>query len=551
MTARLVGWMRDTGRFDAGIGAVARLGATSDNDVVIRMDGVSRTHATLIAQPDGYWIEDAGSKNGTWLNGVRVTRARLRHLDVITLGRFAEFIFVERAAEAPAAEPAEQGLHARLEWLDGPDRGAIVDLPRGEAIIGRAESCGIVIDSAEVSRAHARLTVAADAITLEDLGSVNGTSVDGRPLTRPIALDTGAEIDVGKARRFRLLVDGTPSKSPAAPTDGTTPIGAQDMEWFTRLVWSESDLAELNASVERAASSRPSAPPALPAPSAPSIPSPSPPSPPSVPVAAPAPVPQAGPATVIARADRTQLVKPSLGAAPDVLKKRLPVDEAATSGPKELELPKRFEPPPTPGVDATQLGESPLGRIPKLDAEPGPTSATSTPSGEGATAVPTTNLRSPRERTALPPSTVLGYRDVPPATRATTSGLTTSPAATRFSPGPEEPTPPPIPPETTMAAIESVRLSGDLGVFVIPRGSATIGRATDATVRIDSREMSRVHAVMTVTDHDVIVEDRGSINGTSVNGTAISGRRALVHGDRVCFADFEFRLEVIQTEGNQ
>ena len=62
--------------------------------------------------------------------------------------------------------------------------------------------------------------------------------------------------------------------------------------------------------------------------------------------------------------------------------------------------------------------------------------------------------------------------------------------------------------------------------------------------------MSRIHAILTVTDQEVIVEDRGSINGTSVNGTAISGRRSLVHGDRVCFADFEFRLEVKRAEGH-
>ena len=98
--------------------------------------------------------------------------------------------------------------------------------------------------------------------------------------------------------------------------------------------------------------------------------------------------------------------------------------------------------------------------------------------------------------------------------------------------------------------IESVKMSGDHGIYVIPRGTATIGRSSEATIRIDSREMSRIHAVLTVTDSDVIVEDRGSINGTSVNGTTITGRRSLVHGDRVCFADFEFRLEVKRTEGH-
>ena len=98
--------------------------------------------------------------------------------------------------------------------------------------------------------------------------------------------------------------------------------------------------------------------------------------------------------------------------------------------------------------------------------------------------------------------------------------------------------------------IESVRLSGDLGVFVLPLGTSTVGRSSEATIRIDSREMSRIHAVLTVTEQDVAVEDRGSVNGTSVNGTAISGRRSLVHGDRVSFADFEFRIEFQRAEGH-
>jgi pSer/pThr/pTyr-binding forkhead associated (FHA) protein len=99
------------------------------------------------------------------------------------------------------------------------------------------------------------------------------------------------------------------------------------------------------------------------------------------------------------------------------------------------------------------------------------------------------------------------------------------------------------------AAISAVRLSGDLGVFTISLGSSTVGRSPDATVRIDSREVSRIHAIFMVTEADVVVEDRGSVNGTSINGTPITGRRPLVEGDRVSFAHFAFQVELIR-EGN-
>jgi pSer/pThr/pTyr-binding forkhead associated (FHA) protein len=80
MSARVMGWVEGAGRVDAPIGTLARVGATPDNDIVVRVEGVSRTHARIVGEQDGYWVEDANSRNGTWVNGERVKRARLRHL---------------------------------------------------------------------------------------------------------------------------------------------------------------------------------------------------------------------------------------------------------------------------------------------------------------------------------------------------------------------------------------------------------------------------------------------------------------------------------------
>jgi pSer/pThr/pTyr-binding forkhead associated (FHA) protein len=56
----------------------------------IRLDGdttVSSRHATLDSRADGLWVEDAGSTNGTFVNGARVTSARLLIAgDVIRIG---------------------------------------------------------------------------------------------------------------------------------------------------------------------------------------------------------------------------------------------------------------------------------------------------------------------------------------------------------------------------------------------------------------------------------------------------------------------------------
>jgi pSer/pThr/pTyr-binding forkhead associated (FHA) protein len=66
----------------------ARVGRGAEN--MIRLDAdttVSSRHATLSRRVDGLWVEDAGSTNGTFVNGARVTSARLLQPgDVIRIG---------------------------------------------------------------------------------------------------------------------------------------------------------------------------------------------------------------------------------------------------------------------------------------------------------------------------------------------------------------------------------------------------------------------------------------------------------------------------------
>ncbi len=71
----------------------------------------------------------------------------------------------------------------------------------GEHVIGRDADVGITLNSPTVSRRHARLVVAGETVTLEDLGSKNGTYVRGMAVRSPIALADGDRIRIG---RFEL-----------------------------------------------------------------------------------------------------------------------------------------------------------------------------------------------------------------------------------------------------------------------------------------------------------------------------------------------------------
>jgi pSer/pThr/pTyr-binding forkhead associated (FHA) protein len=81
----------------------ARLGRAADNDIVVRDPTVSRHHADLHGDPlDGFEVIDRSSRNGTFVNGRRVSRARLRESDRIQLGYHVFRLVRGGPADAPA-----------------------------------------------------------------------------------------------------------------------------------------------------------------------------------------------------------------------------------------------------------------------------------------------------------------------------------------------------------------------------------------------------------------------------------------------------------------
>ncbi len=74
-----------------------------------------------------------------------------------------------------------------------------IALPEGESILGRLGPGVIAIDAPTVSRHHARLVVSGQTLTVEDLGSKNGTWLDDRPVTTTVAaLTVSARLRVGR-----------------------------------------------------------------------------------------------------------------------------------------------------------------------------------------------------------------------------------------------------------------------------------------------------------------------------------------------------------------
>jgi hypothetical protein len=108
---------------------------------------------------------------------------------------------VEGDGEPPAADSA--GVF-RL-WVMGRE----IVLREGENVLGRAPEATAWIDDDAVSRRHARVLLSAGAATLEDLGSKNGTFLNGRRLEAPAPLADRDEIRIGAARMvLRILPAG-------------------------------------------------------------------------------------------------------------------------------------------------------------------------------------------------------------------------------------------------------------------------------------------------------------------------------------------------------
>lgn len=92
-----------------------------------------------------------------------------------------------------------------------------LSLAEGENIIGRDPDADIWLDFATVSRRHARITVSHANAVLQDLGSKNGTSIGGVPLTGTVVLGDGDEFSCGQ---LRIVYRQSSAESPTATQVG-------------------------------------------------------------------------------------------------------------------------------------------------------------------------------------------------------------------------------------------------------------------------------------------------------------------------------------------
>ena len=117
-------------------------------------------------------------------------------------------------------------MDVQLIVVQGKHQGKTIPLRGPVFRIGRGETCHLRPNSAQVSREHAEFVVTGDTVSVRDLGSRNGTLVNGKALTAPCVLKDRDVVMVGPLT-FAVSLGGAPAVSegvaaiPAAPPHDT------------------------------------------------------------------------------------------------------------------------------------------------------------------------------------------------------------------------------------------------------------------------------------------------------------------------------------------
>ena len=149
----------------------------------------------------------------------RLARVLARDEPFAEVVQHGDRLVLAAAGSTPSAPPengsADGGGH-HLVVVGGPHAGRRFGLRAGEHVVGRDSTCAIALDDPSLSRAHFRLRVAPQAVSLADAGSRNGTLVEERLLPRGEERPLAAG-DVVRAGRSLLTVESAPQAAPAVP----------------------------------------------------------------------------------------------------------------------------------------------------------------------------------------------------------------------------------------------------------------------------------------------------------------------------------------------
>jgi len=159
-----------------------RIGRDSDNDVVLDFPMVSGHHARLVVDDEKAVLVDLGSRNGISIGapGKRVPHATISENDVVYFGSLKVHA-TQLFGKPPPLAPTATRIH----------------LVGDSVVIGRDPTCDHVLDFPMISARHLRIDRSGGILAVEDLGSTNGTYVNGRRIVGLTPIRIGDTISLG------------------------------------------------------------------------------------------------------------------------------------------------------------------------------------------------------------------------------------------------------------------------------------------------------------------------------------------------------------------
>lgn len=216
-TVRQPAWLRGTEGEYLGKAVLLQkpeltIGRGDPNGMALNEPSVSRDHARICWRDGHYYVEDRGSKIGTYVNGQRVERAILTHGHTIRIGSTAfEYRDGTPTMVAGSGQPAAgsaRAAAASLFSLRGGQTRQQIPLESAGLTIGRSRHNNLMLADPTVTERHARISYEEGAFFVQDLQSEHGTLVNGRRVGRCI-LRNGDRITIG-ASVFEFRTNRTP-----------------------------------------------------------------------------------------------------------------------------------------------------------------------------------------------------------------------------------------------------------------------------------------------------------------------------------------------------
>jgi len=162
------------------VGPVTLIGSRRDCQLPIPHADVSQVHCALCNNGRHVLVCDLRSRMGTFVNGQRVVVARLKPGDELHVGSVPLRLEFLRLPLRQEIDPDPTLLSPPLKLIVGPSS---VEITRQPAVIGRRNSCDVVIDTPDVSLAHALIFCLNGRPLICDLSSRSGTLLGGKRIS--------------------------------------------------------------------------------------------------------------------------------------------------------------------------------------------------------------------------------------------------------------------------------------------------------------------------------------------------------------------------------